>query len=1474
MYLEEYKNCLDGNLNNKVHIIKKFRELENEMRALFISERENDLLKNNYLNLLSVYDNYEMFEIPKMTHEDENQQIILNKNMDKLIEKNMSIVNLEEFKQNFNIFTEGLFDCMNWDNVLLAGGSVLAIASPISSEYKKNNKNIREWFHDLKYSKSDLDLFIYGLDEVKATKKLFEIYENIKKILPTDCICIRSSRAISIVSKYPYRNVQIILRLYSSPAEILMSFDIDSCSIGYDGNKVWCTPRAHYAITHKRNIIDLTRMSSSYEHRLKKYSERGYGVVVPKFDYEKINYKIYSKHASNLKGLAKLLILENLDDNVKHNIYRDVLDYHQLTMSKNIKASTNYEESDYSLVFLPWGKQWDHKSIVKIMEKKNNILNKNLEENEILNKNEIPRYLCFYGSMYQVVRDNNIMKPKFDNEKEEILYMGKFVCDYVRWHSTNNGQNSLGSFNQIVCTLDDWYKDAYTINNVEELCNMICKKKKDEILKIIRESEQKDPINGIKNLLDTRDVSNRNPLQASILVNNYDICKMLLNFGCNPMIVSKLGKTALHAACENGNIEIIKLILEYGKNFTDFNPNKTDSYKLSPILYTLLYGQFDAFIYMYNNVLKKNTDLIWIFKYDKMKSYRGLELCLLFKRYDMAEFLLKNGYDINDYYYEDIKKTSKSRKHILEIALELHDLVFIKMLTQNDFDNENLLGYNKNLLKNINKTKNHFQIKYYLDTLCYLYQSTNHSNYLRDIFAYLVEKQDTENLDNILEKWKLNLNNKIQKKESLVDWVNNLLLDILYEKYELRILQDINKFNKKNEKFNKIFYITSNNTDSINLLNNEDYKWLSDLQFIDEKFESKNNDYNQDIDKLDKKEKYLEYLKQILINNGCKATNNNPNKNNRNLKNLKENVDYKIKEIRFVFIDLNNGHELNNTVGYMKLYNLIKQGNIDLIRKFTLEENSNEILKLTVSFKISNYTPMHIAIMFEQLEIIINLIDIINKQTILKKLTKKNITNNKKNINLNNLKFTDKKEKPKTKIKNKSSEFDDFQEDFDKKPMKIKKYLDKKEKPKPKKKNKSSEFDDFEEDFDQKFKKKSNKLENYDKFDDLDDTELYAEENIEEVNNYAISDLSLSDFLKKSKCINFCIDKNKIKSLETFLTSNDETVINYINGNFGSLLDHACKLNNWEFIKIFVDYYKKNSKKNLENQNDIFIEILLKWPSIELWNFFGKEISEFDICSLGYTKSNFLHRISEKTIHENDNYKKLIIEIGKNFQNLLKQKNSAGFTPIMQCIQNNNFELFKIYLDLDPNLDQVFENEYYPIHEIIILNRCEMFKFLLETDKFNNLVDKQSKIRMQTPLMLAIKFQRNNMIIDLINKQCNQNILDVFGNTSLHYAMFFNCYLAVEKLVMNNIENYFRMTPSDYIKNKMKVSFHHQRNKKIAKKYNPIELQIIATIYNKFIKTNCFERVFIDEIQIRNINKYVLEHIEKKMDSIPCELKL
>ena len=94
---------------------------------------------------------------------------------------------------------------------------------------------------------------------------------------------------ISVHRKYHTLNIyikdradyQIIFRLYSSINEILHGFDIGSCAVGFDGNEIYFTNLSKFSFEYGYNIFDISRMSTSYFHRLAKYKSRGFGIIFP-----------------------------------------------------------------------------------------------------------------------------------------------------------------------------------------------------------------------------------------------------------------------------------------------------------------------------------------------------------------------------------------------------------------------------------------------------------------------------------------------------------------------------------------------------------------------------------------------------------------------------------------------------------------------------------------------------------------------------------------------------------------------------------------------------------------------------------------------------------------------------------------------------------------------------------------------------------------------------------------------------------------------------------------------------------------------------------------------------------------------------------------------------------------------------------------------------------------------------------------
>jgi hypothetical protein len=141
---------------------------------------------------------------------------------------------------------------------------------------------------------------------------------------------------------------QVILRLYRTPSEILHGFDVDCCSIGYDGQDIWLTQRALHAISTGMNVFSFERMSPSYEWRLAKYGGRGFSVKVPNFFRDRVN--IDSMISREIRELNYYMDVDSTRINQK-NVNRASLHHniHQYTLHHIREANKRPKRKDMPL---------------------------------------------------------------------------------------------------------------------------------------------------------------------------------------------------------------------------------------------------------------------------------------------------------------------------------------------------------------------------------------------------------------------------------------------------------------------------------------------------------------------------------------------------------------------------------------------------------------------------------------------------------------------------------------------------------------------------------------------------------------------------------------------------------------------------------------------------------------------------------------------------------------------------------------------------------------------------------------------------------------------------------------------------------------------------------------------------------------------------------------------------------------------
>ena len=143
------------------------------------------------------------------------------------------VASFKTFQHNFNLFSESSLADVDWNNVVAAGSSVTTALLPVPEKWAGSKRSLREYYHEHLAPASDVDLFLYGLNEKQALEKIKQIEVCVKNSILHEVTIIRSKNAITIASQYPARHVQIVLRFYDSISQIITGFDIDCACAAY-----------------------------------------------------------------------------------------------------------------------------------------------------------------------------------------------------------------------------------------------------------------------------------------------------------------------------------------------------------------------------------------------------------------------------------------------------------------------------------------------------------------------------------------------------------------------------------------------------------------------------------------------------------------------------------------------------------------------------------------------------------------------------------------------------------------------------------------------------------------------------------------------------------------------------------------------------------------------------------------------------------------------------------------------------------------------------------------------------------------------------------------------------------------------------------------------------------------------------------------------------------------------------------------
>lgn len=165
-YIESFKNCKD--FSSMEQLRKRVNDEEHMLRRIYAKKAalaEKPILKEKYPLLVPVFGNEDIFDCVALSKEEKNTPKAFPLEGKRKSAGTRSIVDRAGFATNWRIFSENLLTLVNWDNVFVAGGAVLACLLPPPPKATKNYKCLRKYFHEDVYAGSDIDLFLYGLNE-------------------------------------------------------------------------------------------------------------------------------------------------------------------------------------------------------------------------------------------------------------------------------------------------------------------------------------------------------------------------------------------------------------------------------------------------------------------------------------------------------------------------------------------------------------------------------------------------------------------------------------------------------------------------------------------------------------------------------------------------------------------------------------------------------------------------------------------------------------------------------------------------------------------------------------------------------------------------------------------------------------------------------------------------------------------------------------------------------------------------------------------------------------------------------------------------------------------------------------------------------------------------------------------------------------------------------------------------------------
>ena len=382
----------------------------------------------------------------------------------------------EDLRKSVHNYVQDFLD-LDYSNILIAGGFV--------SNFLLGNLNFN----------SDIDIFIYGLNENEVNDRLKKLMEQIIDNCTKEYYSISRIQRTELVTTLIFRRkhyrecpssdllkikFQIMHRLYKTKSEILHGFDLGSSAVGYDGKNIYLTSLSKFCYQNLVNIVDCSRRSTTYEKRLVKYYNRGFDIILPKLDISELeneNWVLYKK-TSEIKLHNLIINYEFIDGNkifvnflkVEKDIYSDYDEYINQYIETTTYQSINNILNGKNIIFNGY-KKADIENVIKGVMSPfvfNSIqtcydkLYKNIQS-----KKNFPTFRaeqCLSNDIIEIFKNRKNEEYLLKIFKENIDKINKYYSTEfhpIEWKIDNPGTQISGSFNPIIEDESLWYLDYY-----------------------------------------------------------------------------------------------------------------------------------------------------------------------------------------------------------------------------------------------------------------------------------------------------------------------------------------------------------------------------------------------------------------------------------------------------------------------------------------------------------------------------------------------------------------------------------------------------------------------------------------------------------------------------------------------------------------------------------------------------------------------------------------------------------------------------------------------------------------------------------------------------------------------------------------------------------------------------------------------------------------------------------------------------